>query len=166
MDFIVYWVFKTLKNLGFKWVPVILYTKVLALYFINLVASKIIIFFLMKTKFRGVMPECIIILLGPWSRSRCFLKDESNVMGTLHPGLLAAYQQCILWLSLMKRLVWLVLVFNLNGGACLLLLIIVSCSDRIHSPAFTAAFCVNDFGQVLEFWGVCSGPFLGFGFSW
>lgn len=78
-------------------------TKVLALYFINLVATKIIVF-LMKTTFRGVMPECIIVLLGPWSRSRCFLKDESNVMGT-HTRLRAAYQQCILSLSLMKRCV-------------------------------------------------------------
>lgn len=45
MNFIVYWVFKTFKKkLGIKWVPVILYTKVLALYFINLVATKIIFF--------------------------------------------------------------------------------------------------------------------------
>lgn len=106
MNFIVYWVFKTFKQkLGIKWVPVTLYTKVLALYFINLGATKIfILFFSMKTKFRGVMPECIIVLLGPWSRSRCFLKDESNVMGP-HTRLLAAYQQCILSLSLMKRCV-------------------------------------------------------------
>lgn len=61
-------------------------------------------------------------------------------MGALDKRLLAAYQQCILSLSLMKRCVCLVLDFNLNGGACLLLLIIVSCSDMIHSPAFTAAF--------------------------
>lgn len=86
------------------------------------------------------MPECIIVLLGPRSRSRCFLKDERDTMGALDKRLLAAYQQCILSLSLMKRCVCLVLDFNLNGGACLLLLIIVSCSDMIHSPAFTAAF--------------------------
>lgn len=49
MNFIVYWVFKTFKQkLGIKWVPVTLYTKVLALYFINLGAAKIF-FFSMKT---------------------------------------------------------------------------------------------------------------------
>lgn len=145
-----------------------IYTKVLALYFIILLQPKILFFFFFKWKpnFRGVMPECIIVLLGPWSRSPCFLKDERNVMGTLHTRLLAAYQQCILLLFLMKRCVWLVLDFNLNGGACLLLLIIVSCSDMIHSPAYTAAFVLMIFGQVLELWGVCSEPFLGFGFSW
>lgn len=45
------------------------------------------------------------------------------------------------------------------GVACLLLLIIVSCSDMIHSPAI---YCLslNDFGQVLESQDVCSGPYL------
>lgn len=54
--------------------------------------------------FRGVVPECIIIivLLGPWSRSRCFLKDERDVMGALDTRLLAASQQCILSLSLRR----------------------------------------------------------------
>ncbi|EGW01080.1 hypothetical protein I79_007173 [Cricetulus griseus] len=45
------------------------------------------------------MPECIIVLLGPWSRSRCFQKDERDAMGALDTRLLAAYQQCILSLS-------------------------------------------------------------------
>lgn len=35
-------------------------------------------------KFRGVMPECIFVLLGPWNRYRCFMKDERNAMGALH----------------------------------------------------------------------------------
>lgn len=35
-------------------------------------------------KFRNVMPECIFVLLGPWNRYRCFLKDERNGMGALH----------------------------------------------------------------------------------
>lgn len=29
------------------------------------------------------MPECIIVLLGPWSRSRCFLKDERDTIDAL-----------------------------------------------------------------------------------
>lgn len=37
-------------------------------------------------EFRGVMPECIFVLLGPWNRYRCFLKDERNAMGTLTQG--------------------------------------------------------------------------------
>lgn len=32
------------------------------------------------------MPECIFVLLGPWNRYRCFLKDEDAV-GTLHANL-------------------------------------------------------------------------------
>lgn len=89
--------------------------------------------------FRGVMPECIFVLLGPWNRYRCFLKDERNAMGALHARL-QTYQECII-VSLFPNKEMRVTSFGLltlMGVACLLLLIIVSCSDMIHSPAFTA----------------------------
>lgn len=104
------------------------------------------------------------VLLGPWNRYRCFLKDERNAMGTLHARL-QIYKECIISFSLIEMRVTSFGLLTLMGVACFLLLIIVSCSDKIHSPAFTT-FSSMIFGQVLESWGVCSGPLLGFGFSW
>lgn len=103
------------------------------------------------------------VLLGPWNRYRCFLKDERNAMGTLHARL-QIYKECIISFSLIEMRVTSFGLLTLMGVACFLLLIIVSCSDKIHSPAFTT-FSSMIFGQVLESWGVCSGPLLGFGFS-
>lgn len=64
-------------------------TEVLALYFIFffLQQMKTILFNENGLMFRGVMPECIFVLLGPWNRYRCFLKDERNAMGALHTRL-------------------------------------------------------------------------------
>lgn len=72
-----------MKKLGINWVSVIKYTEVLALYFIILFQSTKILFE-SNSKFRGVVPECIFVLLGPWNRYWCFLKDERNAVGTLH----------------------------------------------------------------------------------
>lgn len=63
-------------------------TEVLALYFIFfLLQMKTILFNENGLMFRGVMPECIFVLLGPWNRYRCFLKDERNAMSALHTRL-------------------------------------------------------------------------------
>lgn len=41
--------------------------------------------------------------------------------------------------------------------------IVNHCQLQRHDPqsSITAAFVLMIFGQVLELWGVCSGPFLG-----
>lgn len=86
------------------------------------------------------------VLLGPWNRYRCFLKDERNAMGTPHARL-QTYKECIIVsLSLIEMRVTSFGLLTLMGVvACLLLLIIVSCSDKIHSPAFYCLF-LSDFG--------------------
>lgn len=48
-------------------------TEVLALYFINLITNQYITLFNENgLMFRGVMPECIFVLLGPWKHTGAF----------------------------------------------------------------------------------------------
>lgn len=95
------------KELGIKWVSVItLYTEVLALYFIMffLVTNKSKLLFNENSlEFRGVMPECIFVLLGPWNRYRCFLKDQRNAVGTLHARLQTYKERIIVFILPNKR---------------------------------------------------------------
>lgn len=134
----------SIKKLGIKWVSVItLYTEVLALYFIIFFScNKPKFLFNENTlEFRGVMPECIFVLLGPWNRYRCFLKDQRNAMGTLHTRLQTYKERIIVFIFLIKGMrVTSFGLLTLMGVACLLLLIIVSCSDMIYSPALFTAF--------------------------
>lgn len=67
------------------------------------------------------------------------MKDERNAMGALHIRLqnLQRMQNSLIFPDKEMRVTSFGLL-TLMGVACFLLLIIVSCSDRIHSPAFTA----------------------------
>lgn len=88
------------------------------------------------------MPECVFVLLGPWNRYRCFLKDERNGMGALHTRLqnLPRMHNSLIFFPRKEMRVTSFGLLTLMGVACFLLLIIVSCSDMIHSPAFFTAF--------------------------
>lgn len=143
-------------------------TEVLALYFIFffLQQMKTILFNENGLMFRGVMPECIFVLLGPWNRYRSFWKMKEMQWVLFIQGCKTYEEYVIVSLSPNRdSCVWLVLDFNLNGGC--MSSIVNHCQLQWHDPqSCIYCFSLNDFGQVLESRDVCSGPLFGFGFSW
>lgn len=77
------------QKAGNKWVAVTTLYRGACIVFhsLSLLQTKIILFNENGLRFRGVMPECIFVLLGLWNRDRCFLKDERNGMGAHHTRL-------------------------------------------------------------------------------